>query len=83
MTFSGEPGSTGNSVLKAMVVIAIVFVAFWAIRGGYQSVDVPVTTTTSSTTTTSTSTTTTSTSTTTTTLPEPEEEGVETGEDDG
>lgn len=85
MTFSGDPVKTGNTVLKAVVVLAIFFAAYWAVRGGYDEVVTPVTTTTSTTSTTTTSTTTTSTTTTstttTTTIPDEGDGNGEEGED--
>lgn len=52
MTFQGEPDRRGSSVLKALVVITIFLVAYWAATGGLDRIEVPSPTPTSSTTTT-------------------------------
>jgi hypothetical protein len=41
VTYQGDPTRSGSSVLKALVVIAIVLVAYWASTGGFDSIDVP------------------------------------------
>jgi hypothetical protein len=38
VTYQGDTTKTGNRVLKALVVLAIVFIAWWAARGGYDQV---------------------------------------------
>lgn len=38
MTFQGDQVKASNSVLKALVVTAILLIAWWAARGGYESI---------------------------------------------
>lgn len=52
VTFQGESTRSGSNVLKTLVVITIVLVAYWAASGGLDRIEVPSTTPTSSTTTT-------------------------------
>lgn len=52
MTYQGEPAGSGNTVLKTLVVLAVVFMAWWAVRGGYDQIPYTVPTTTEVTTTT-------------------------------
>ena len=41
VTYQGDPTRSGSSVLKALVVITIVLVAYWASTGGFDSIVVP------------------------------------------
>jgi hypothetical protein len=41
VSFQSEPTSSGNTLLKALVVVTIALLAFWAANGGYDSIDVP------------------------------------------
>lgn len=34
MTYQGQPSTSTNTVLKVLVVIAIIWVAYWAATGG-------------------------------------------------
>lgn len=50
MTFQGEPDRSGSNLLKTLVVITIILVAYWAANGGLDQIEVPSPPPTSSTT---------------------------------
>jgi hypothetical protein len=41
VSFENEPTSSGNNLLKGLVVVTIGLLAFWAVTGGYESIVVP------------------------------------------
>ncbi len=40
MTYEGEPSRRSNRVLQALVVVTIALVAFWAVTGGLEQIQV-------------------------------------------
>lgn len=52
MTYNGQPTRSTNTVMKVLVIIAIVWVAFWAVNGGLEEITVPETSASSTTSTT-------------------------------
>lgn len=46
MTFEVQPPGMGGTVLKILVVMAIIVVTWWAVGGGMDAIDVPTTVTT-------------------------------------
>lgn len=40
MTYEGRQARASNRVLSALVIVTIVVVAFWAVRGGLESIPV-------------------------------------------
>ena len=38
MTYQGQPSSSTNTILKVLVVILIVWVAYWAATGGFDQI---------------------------------------------
>lgn len=41
MTYHGEPSRSTNTVMKTLIVVAIVLVAYWASTGGLDRIGVP------------------------------------------
>ena len=46
MSYEGDPTRSGSGLLKTLVVVAIIVIAYWASTGGFESIDVPTSTTT-------------------------------------
>jgi hypothetical protein len=46
MSYEGDPTRSGSGLLKTLVVIAIIVIAYWASTGGFESIEVPTSTTT-------------------------------------
>ena len=43
MTYQGEPTRSNSTILKVLVVVTIVWVAYWASTGGLDRIVVPET----------------------------------------
>lgn len=41
VTYDGRPARSTNTVMKILVIIAIIWVAFWAVNGGLEQITVP------------------------------------------
>lgn len=48
MTYEGNAARVGNRVMKVLVIITIVLVAYWAVNGGLDEIEVADTTPTDS-----------------------------------
>lgn len=42
MTYHGQPSRTTNTVMKTLVIITILWVAYWAANGGLDQIGIPV-----------------------------------------
>lgn len=41
MTYEGQPTRAGSNIIKALVVITIAWVAYWAASGGLDEIAIP------------------------------------------
>ena len=49
MTYQGAPSRTTNTVLKVLVIVTIIWVAYWAATGGLDQIVIPESTATTTT----------------------------------